>query len=287
LAQAAPGGRAVLVPVGRWRAIPLHVACEIGAEATDDAGPLPVLSYAATGVPTTPMPLLTTLTTRPSMIMTDLAAGSMPDRAVADIVDMECRLLETRLGPQATILNGPDATGQSLAGFLRSQPDCGLVHLSIHGSERAEDRPAWVDEQATETATNGAIGHAMAIPELCTVLACTSAGADQEYLDEVVRMQQSTMLGGIPEVVLNQWPAGDLAAALFSSYFYQRLLGDGMPCWQAVHEARAWLRSLTDDDVIAYIDQQGVEDRPSLVSGSQKTFGDLWGWGGFAHVQAW
>jgi hypothetical protein len=290
LALAAPHGRAVLVPSGRWRAIPLHVAGEIDPtpggptqDATADGVRVPVLSYAASGVPTAAAPSTATLPDRPSVIMTDLAAGSMPDRAVAAIVDLECRLLEAHLGAQVTLLSGPAAAGQSLAGFLRSHLDCGVVHLSIHGSERAEDRRGGVPPGGP--AADG--GQAPGVPDFCTVLACTSAGADQEYLDEVVRMQQAMMLGGIPEVVLSRWPVGDLAAALFGSYFYQRVLEEGRPCWQAVAEARAWLRSLTDDDVIAYLDGQDVEERPQLSGGDQKTFGDLWGWGAFAHIQAW
>ncbi len=91
--------------------------------------------------------------------------------------------------------------------------------------------------------------------ELVTLSACETALGRDSGGEGFVGFTQALLMSGTRSVVLSQWKVDDKATSLLMSRFYQNLLGkrpglsQPMPKAEALHEAKAWLRNLTADEV--------------------------------------
>lgn len=91
--------------------------------------------------------------------------------------------------------------------------------------------------------------------ELVTLSACQTALGKYEKGEGFVGFAHALILSGSRSVCLSLWPVDDTATTLLMERFYENLLGrrDGLkaplPKAKALAEAKAWLRSLSADEV--------------------------------------
>src|SRR5262249_8962785 len=91
--------------------------------------------------------------------------------------------------------------------------------------------------------------------DLVVLSACESGLGRYAQGEGYLGFAQAFFAKGARSLVLSQWRVDDKATALLMTRFYQNLLGrraglsKPMPKAEALHEAKAWLRNLTVDEV--------------------------------------
>jgi CHAT domain-containing protein len=179
---------------------------------------------------------------------------------------------------QVTTLLGPDATESRLQGLAASGALKGyrFLHLATHGRANPSvalssaiflaadpDRPpaSLAEPAAADWASDGQITAEQIVrtwdldADLVVLSACESGLGRYAGGEGYLGFAQALFVKGARSLVLSQWRVDDKATSLLMSRFYQNLLGkrpglsQPMPKFEALHEAKGWLRNLTQDDV--------------------------------------
>jgi CHAT domain-containing protein/tetratricopeptide (TPR) repeat protein len=181
-----------------------------------------------------------------------------------------------KLFPQVDTLLGSDASEERLdqlveQGRLREYR---YLHLATHGlvnpqrpllsflalaqdhlpdplSRILEGKPAY-----TGRLSAGHILHDWKLDaDLVVLSACHSGLGEYEHGEGYLGFAQGLFLAGGRSLVLSEWSVDDNASALVMTRFYQNLLGKRpgldhpLPKAQALQEATAWLRGLTEEEI--------------------------------------
>jgi CHAT domain-containing protein/tetratricopeptide (TPR) repeat protein len=196
-----------------------------------------------------------------------------------------------------TTLLGPDATESNLqrsaqAGELKGYR---FIHLATHGKTNPSvalssalflaaepERPAAssADPAASGWIPDGRVTAEQIVrtweldADLVVLSACESGLGRYAGGEGYLGFAQALFVKGARSLLLSQWKVDDQATALLMTRFYQNLLGrrpglaNPLPKAEALHEAKAWLRDLTAEEVGLALDalERGPE-RP-LVTGS-------------------
>jgi CHAT domain-containing protein len=142
--------------------------------------------------------------------------------------------------------------------------------------------------------------------ELVTLSACETALGRRAGGEGFVGFTQALLVSGARSVCLSLWKVDDTATALLMQRFYQDLLGRRaglkapLPKAAALAEAKAWLRGLSRDEVVATAavlssgDARGVgaprrqpaEGRSNVpaVSGGERPYAHPYHWAAFVLV---
>ncbi len=113
--------------------------------------------------------------------------------------------------------------------------------------------------------------------QLVTLSACQSGLGRADSGEGYVGFAQALFVAGGRSLLLGLWSVNDRATGLLMTRFYQNWLGKRpglahpMPRAQALAEAKAWLRGLTQQDVEK---QLGIETRGGVVTDTRKPVSD-------------
>jgi len=192
--------------------------------------------------------------------------------ALAQLFKADDRPTRTLLGAEAS---EPELDQLAASGELGR---FGFIHLATHGviDEAVPTRSAVILTQTglpdpLEQALNHKpvfdgrllvreIQHGWDLKaELVTMSACETALGRDAGGEGFVGFTQALLMSGARSVCLSLWKVDDTATALLMQRFYANLLGkrEGlnrpMPKAEALHEAKAWLRDLRREEVLALI----------------------------------
>jgi CHAT domain-containing protein len=179
---------------------------------------------------------------------------------------------------RVTTLLGPDATESKLQDLAHSDALKGyrFLHLATHGKANPSvalssaiflaaepDRPAAssADPAELEWAPDGQITAEQIVrtwkldADLVVLSACESGLGRYSGGEGYLGFAQALFVKGARSLVLSQWNVDDKATALLMARFYQNLLGrraglsGPLAKAEALHEAKEWLRNLTQEEV--------------------------------------
>jgi len=215
----------------------------------------------------------------------------------------------------STVLYEQDATRETLWNAL---PQATIAHFSCHGYFN----PTTPLDSALLLAHNtqltlrdllNAEPQQMASLRLVTLSACMTAVIDAQYIpDEVTGLFAGFLQAGVPSVIGTLWSVDDQSTALLMTRFYELYLhGDvqiglpPQPIARALGLAQCWLRDLTNNDLLVYLQghhQQPLDDlaqrlSPGLVAeklpsvrqailkgqGEKCPYADTYYWAGFVY----
>ncbi|HEX2103972.1 MAG TPA: CHAT domain-containing protein, partial [Solirubrobacteraceae bacterium] len=156
---------------------------------------------------------------------------------------------------EALVLAEGDATK---AAVHEATPRATHVHLACHG-EYDPDRPLATHLKLADGGTltlHELLDRAdFAGVRLVTAIACQSAMTRLDRApDEVLGFPAGFLSAGAAGVVAALWPVEDLPAALVATQLFARQR-DGLAPAAALAAAERWLRTATNADVIAYLEQ--------------------------------
>lgn len=213
---------------------------------------------------------------------------------VLDYVRLEMECIESLFSPgDVTTLYGSEATKQALWDAL---PEASIVHLSCHASFHA-DSPldsAFLLAQETRLTLRDLLeadGQRLALLQLAVLSACQTAVTDvQELPDEATGLFAGFLHTGVPAVVGTLWSVDQISTTLLMIRFYDLYLyGDPqIGLWPrqpltALGRAQCWLRDLSNNALLAYLDEQAQRNRyqisnllrPNVYSAIQKGEGGM------------
>jgi CHAT domain-containing protein len=220
-----------------------------------------------------------------------------------------------RLFERADKLLGSQASEQQLeqwaaAGRLQEYT---YLHLATHGvldpnmamhsalilsQDRLPD--PWEQVLAGKRAYDGRLTAAQILrtwkldADLVTLSACQTGLGHYQGGEGYVGFAQALFVAGSRSLVLSQWSVDDNATALLMTRFYQNLLGKRkdlkgpLAKAEALHEAKAWLRGLSADQVEQRLDElsRGVPRPrpPAPVPAAVHPYGHPYYWAAFILV---
>ena len=129
--------------------------------------------------------------------------------------------------------------------------------------------------------------------ELVTLSACRSGLGRQSGGEGFIGFAQAFFLAGSRSLLVSLWEVDDRATSLLMTRFYQNWLGNRPDLNQplskaeALHEAKAWLRGLSDADVKRELNQIArgkLEIRPGRPSEEVHPFAHPHDWAGFVLI---
>jgi CHAT domain-containing protein len=212
---------------------------------------------------------------------------------------------------QSAVLLGSDAS-ESTLDSLRSQHrlgDFAVIHLATHGAIDdlapmnsrlllAQDK---LPDPAAALARDGpasdgflTAGEVMGTwkldAELVTLSACRSGLGRQSGGEGFVGFAQAFFLAGSRSLLVSLWEVDDRATALLMTRFYQNWLGkrpgldQPLSKAEALHEAQAWLRTLTEEAVereLIQITRGELRPGPTSSPATRRRFEHPHDWAGF------
>ncbi|WP_161355047.1 CHAT domain-containing protein [Streptomyces sp. SID3343] len=124
-----------------------------------------------------------------------------------------------------SLLEGPDATWQSVTGSLGTHP---WVHFDCHGVQDLDhpSRTGLVLQDRTLTVAD-LVGIRTGRPEFAFLAACTTARPHALMPDEVVSLTSALQYGGYQHVIGTQTTISDRASARVAETLYRSLARDG------------------------------------------------------------
>lgn len=127
--------------------------------------------------------------------------------------------------------------------------------------------------------------------ELVTLSACRTGVGAESGNEGFLGFSQALFLAGARSSILTLWKVDDRATALFMTRFYANWYRRGQSKVDALHEAAAWLRSLTQDEVDSALASPAAavaaaldEPRNPASSTSERPFAHPYYWAAFVLV---
>jgi CHAT domain-containing protein len=98
---------------------------------------------------------------------------------------------------------------------------------------------------------------------LVTLSACETGISDvlQGSPEEFVGIPAGFLLAGVPCVVSSLWAVTEISTAMLMEQFYSNHLHQGMDIAKALNQAQQWLRTVSIETVIQYIERCNDEYR--------------------------
>jgi CHAT domain-containing protein len=216
------------------------------------------------------------------------------------------------LFPRADTLLGPDASEERLDRLVEEQrlQQYRYLHLATHGVIYS-DSPLQSFLALSQSQVPDALGrihqgkapptgqltaaHSMQSwhlnADVVTLSACRSGLGQYQRGEGYLGFAQALFLAGGRTLVLGQWSVDDTATALLMTRFYQNLLGkrpglaQPLSKAEALHEAKDWLRRLTDGEIKERVAMlpRGPE-RARAVPAAPRPFAHPYYWAGFVLV---
>lgn len=280
-----PTGECVLVRVGDWNFVPLH----LGAHLSNGRYFAPIVSYAPFGVATAPKPDYGQLPALPSLVLADLIPSSSLPWAVIE-GEIVARILNT-----ATATTSESASAFSrLNSFLQTTKSPGVVHIAAHASLEEPDRPNAAaaigfgsDGNLDTVFLQNSLTTVDGSPRLLFFSACESGGIGGDSADELMSLQGAAIVGGVADVLVTEWPVNDLAATLFAYKFYSALLAGRDSPRRAAFYATEFVRTATGNEALGLFAALEVDVPPTIDPGTSRLFPSPSAWGAFCHYQGW
>jgi CHAT domain-containing protein len=221
------------------------------------------------------------------------------------------------LFPRTTVLLGSDASQQRLEELAASDRlrQFRYLHLATHGvidagepgrsalilaQDHLPDALEQVRQDRHVVAGRVAMRDVLETwhldADLVTLSACRTALGRDGGGDGFVGFSQALLLAGARACVLSLWPVDDTATALLMVRFYKNLLGrrEGLTAplakAQALHEAKAWLRELTSQQVdeqvtrLPKVERGSPRERARPLTPQERPFDHPYYWSAFILV---
>ena len=102
--------------------------------------------------------------------------------------------------------------------------------------------------------------------ELVTLAACESGLGNQTGFEGVLGLRRSFLNAGAKRIIASLWKIPDAASTILMIQFYQNLLIKKMSVYEALRQAKAYLRELTAQQVRAIFAEMADTLEPSVVS---------------------
>jgi CHAT domain-containing protein len=129
--------------------------------------------------------------------------------------------------------------------------------------------------------------------DLVTLAGCSSRLGPYRESEGHIGLPQAFLIAGARRVVATQWPVGDRATALLMLRFYQNLaadrrINDRPSASKSLHEAKRWLRDLTNDQAVKILGEfedstRGITEQLPIAKESHP-FQHPFFWAGFTLV---
>jgi CHAT domain-containing protein len=257
-----PSHRAILIPTGLLGLIPLHaipLSCADG-QVLDDAGDLYLAPSAATFDACRKRAAASSAEHLVGLADPESGPRSLPGSraeltAIAEIFDYH--------GP-VTCAFGPDATRSWL---LEHVGQASHLHMGCHGaSTPGTTADGKLHLAGPSTLTIGDLvdgrleGCRLAVASACQSGHYATAGLADEFTGLAAGFLQS----GAACAIVSLWQVNDRVTAIFMAYLYELLLhpahGMATPPAAALRQARTWLRHLTAEQLVQFI-----QDHPPLA----------------------
>jgi tetratricopeptide (TPR) repeat protein len=152
------------------------------------------------------------------------------------------------------IAEGTDATSD----FLRQHAGaCSHLHLACHGKGEVTDASQALVSLADTTITAHEVA---ALPlrasRLVVLSACQTAVQQlNDIPDEALSVSTSFLAAGTACVIASLWSVDDAATAMLMVRMYEEMMVNGERPPEALRNAQLWLRDLSDEDELSFLEQ--------------------------------
>ena len=202
-----------------------------------------------------------------------LAAAGPSDSALTRLLRFDAKAVPRRLpgtrhevrmiagllkADKSCLLLGPDASERKLFAASKSGKlkQCRYVHISTHGfadSDRPELSGLVLARVPPDKDYDGILQmrevfHLKLEADLVVLSACQTGLGKHLGGEGILGLSTAFFFAGTPSIVMSLWNAPDAPTALLMQRFYRNLKADQTKA-AALHEAKAWLRNLTRDDL--------------------------------------
>jgi CHAT domain-containing protein len=214
-----------------------------------------------------------------------IMADSRPDSHLM-YAHEQARVIQNAFQDNAEIYLGAAATKTLLRQKLtKASEDIDIIHFACHGYFHPQQalksgimlapenlealRPNQEDSRVDESQWNLTAEEIFSLQmpvDLVTLSACESGVNERRSGDELIGLTRSLIYAGTPSVVVSLWAVDDLSTSILMGKFYEELLKPDTTKVKALQRAQLYLKGVTIQEAIAYIDKMRSREDYDLQS---------------------